>query len=147
MTEWLAANGGLLGWLAFASVVMFVGSLLLVPVLVARIPADYFLRERGAGTRFSRHHPLLRLTLVVVRNLLGGVLLLAGIAMLFLPGQGVLTILIGVMLMDFPWKFELERRIVRTPTVLRSINWLRERASRPPLEVPGVQPATEPGKP
>jgi hypothetical protein len=53
-----------------------------------------------------------------------------------LPGQGVITILIGVMMVDFPGKFLLERRIVQYPSVLRAINWMRTKAHRRPLQVP-----------
>jgi len=58
---------------------------------------------------------------------------LAGIAMLVLPGQGILAILGGIELMDFPGKYRLERWIVSRPAVLRSVNWLRRRMGRPPL--------------
>jgi hypothetical protein len=59
----------------------------------------------------------------------------AGIAMLVLPGQGVLTMLLGVMLMNFPGKYELERQIIQQPTILKALNWMRRRANRPDLIV------------
>jgi len=61
--------------------------------------------------------------------------LVAGIAMLVLPGQGVLTIVIGIMLLDFPGKYRFERSLAARRPVLRSINWLRRRANRPLLHV------------
>jgi hypothetical protein len=67
---------------------------------------------------------------------LGAVFLLAGLAMLFTPGQGLLTILMGIMLLNFPGKQRLELAIVRRPAVLKSINWVRGRAGRPPLQLP-----------
>jgi len=57
------------------------------------------------------------------------------LAMLVLPGQGLLTMFISLMLLDFPGKRRLEQSIVRRPIILRSINWLRERHHRPPLEL------------
>ena len=66
-----------------------------------------------------------------------GVSLGAGIAMLLLPGQGVLTILIGIMLLDFPGKRSLEFWIIRQRGVLKAANWIRRKSNHPPLEVRG----------
>jgi len=60
---------------------------------------------------------------------LGIVLSLPGI-----PGQGVLTILLGIMISDFPGKERLERKIVSYPKVLEALNKLRERFGKPPLQ-------------
>jgi hypothetical protein len=76
------------------------------------------------------------IALWVLRNLLGGALVVAGIAMLVLPGQGILTILIGLLLMDFPGKRRGEIYLLRKRTVARAVNWIRSRAKQPPLELP-----------
>jgi hypothetical protein len=73
--------------------------------------------------------------LITLKNVVGIVLLMAGIVMLFTPGQGILTILLGLSFVDFPGKRGLERRIVGNPVVLDKINSLRARANRPPLEI------------
>ena len=86
--------------------------------------------SRGAGLP-----PVARAFLLVGRNVLGCLLIAAGVAMLVLPGQGVLTILVGTMLVDFPGKRRLERWIVERGPVLRAMNWLRERAGREPFAV------------
>ena len=67
---------------------------------------------------------------------LGVVFILAGLAMIVLPGQGVLTILIGLALTNFPGKYALEQRLVRRPAVSGALNWIRQKAGRPPLEIP-----------
>jgi putative transmembrane protein PGPGW len=72
----------------------------------------------------------------VCKNLVGLAFVLAGVAMLVLPGQGILTIVIGLSLMNFPGKHVLERYIVQQPSILRAINWMRHRAGQPPLKVP-----------
>jgi hypothetical protein len=79
---------------------------------------------------------------VLGKNVLGVVFVLAGIAMLILPGQGVLTILAGIMLLDFPGKRTLECRVVSQPAVLKSINWMRQRAGHAPLVVGRPSTAT-----
>jgi hypothetical protein len=61
---------------------------------------------------------------------------LAGIVMLLIPGQGLLTILIGIALMDFPKKQAFLRRVVARQWVLRSINRIRGRFGRAPLRAP-----------
>jgi hypothetical protein len=137
MLAWFEAHEALLGWMTGASAAMFVASLVMVPWLVARIPADYFTSARRHGRLPSHHGLAVRLALRVGRNLLGYVVLAAGVAMLVLPGQGLLTMLIGIMLVDFPGKYRLERWIIAHGPVLRSINWLRRRAGREPLIVDG----------
>ncbi len=127
--------GEILGWLAAVSALMFAGSLLVIPLVAARIPADYFLSSGRGRTDWRRRHPLLRLFVLIFKNILGLVLLLAGALMLFLPGQGLLTIFLGIMLMDFPRKYSLERYIISRAPVLRGINWLRRRAGVADLEM------------
>lgn len=124
----------LIGLAVAGSVVTLVASALLLPLIVARMPADYFVTKRGGS--FGQAHPALRIAYHGFKNLIGGVLLLAGIAMLVLPGQGLLTILASLSLLDFPGKRALELRIVRLRGISRAIAWLRRRAGRPPLELP-----------
>ncbi len=124
-------------WTLFVfSIVGWVVSPIVIPFILVRLPPHYF-DERYPRTWMENHHPALRWFGRVVKNALGLVLLLAGFAMLVLPGQGVLTILLGVALLDFPGKRQLERRLIALPTVLRTINKLREKFGRPPLTVCG----------
>ena len=135
MTEWIRAHETLLWWLAASSLVTFVGTLIIVPILVVRIPESYFVHEKRHATWRSLH-PVLGVTVLIIKNLLGVVFIAAGLAMLVLPGQGILTLLIGVMLLNFPGKFAMERWLVRHRPVGRTINWLRRKANRPPLRIP-----------
>jgi hypothetical protein len=118
--------------LTVASAIGFVGSLIAIPMILVRLPADYF-DTRTPRHWMKDHHPALRLAGLVVKNVVGIVFLLAGFAMLFLPGQGVLTMLIGISLMDFPKKRELEAKMVGQPTVLGVINSMRQKFGKPPL--------------
>jgi len=133
MNAWLATHQGLLGWLTLVSVVTFVVSLATLPWLVARIPADYFAHRKRQAMPLKQRHPLIRLLLLMGKNLLGTILLTGGVVMLFLPGQGLLTIMMGLLLLDYPGKYTLERRIVRQHSVYSGLNWLRARAGAPPL--------------
>lgn len=105
--------------------------------VLAHMPADYFIDpERRQQKRYLAYFPtVLRPLVPLLKNLLGVVLALLGIAMLVLPGQGLLTLLAGVMLMDFPGKFQCELWLVRRRQLRASVNWLRQRAGEPPIEL------------
>jgi hypothetical protein len=133
---WFVDNEALLWWLAAASAVTFVATLAIVPMLLVRIPPDYFLGKPHRWIGEGRH-PVVRAVWLIVRNLLGAVFIAAGILMLVLPGQGLLTILAGIMLLNFPGKWRLERWLVSHGAVLSAINWLRRRKGRYPLRVDG----------
>jgi hypothetical protein len=139
MVTWMREHEALLWWLGALSLVMFVGTLVVLPLIVARLPADYFARDqRPAGGHASARTP--RLLGLVGKNLFGFVLILAGVAMLVLPGQGILMILIGLVLLDFPGKRALERRLVQQPSVWQAMNWIRAKAHQPALEMPASSP-------
>jgi len=133
--EALFTKDALIG-LTIASVVFFVGTLIAIPFILVRLPAHYF-DERRPRPWMPGHNPILRLLGLIAKNAVGAVFLAVGIALLFLPGQGILTILLGVSLLDFPGKRYCERKIVGLPTVLKAINALREKYGKPPLTVIG----------
>jgi hypothetical protein len=121
-------------WLTVGSLVGFIGTLIAIPFIMVRLPSDYF------DTRVPRHwmkdhHPVLRLIGLIAKNAVGIVFLLAGFAMLFLPGQGILTMLIGISLVDFPGKRLLEAKIVGQATVLQALNAMRAKFDKPPLTI------------
>ena len=128
-------HSSLLSWLAVFSVIAFIGTLVSIPALVIRIPADYFLHEKRPPAGRDNSGSLQHLILTGVKNVIGILLVLAGMVMLVLPGQGLLTILIGLMLMNFPGKYALQRTLVRQKTVLAAVNRLRARADRPPIQI------------
>lgn len=130
--EWLQSHENLLGWMFGLSLASLVLTALLLPVFVVRLPEDYFLatRQELAGRRGVVHW-IAR----AGKNLLGFVFVLAGLAMLLLPGQGLLTLLIGLLLLDFPGKRAIERRLARRPKVLGFLNRIRARRGRGPLRI------------
>jgi hypothetical protein len=64
------------------------------------------------------------------------VLVLLGLVMLVTPGQGILTLLSGLLLMNFPGKYRLEQWLVLRPGILRALNWLRRRRNQPAFDAP-----------
>jgi hypothetical protein len=104
--------------------------------LIVRVPADYCLTTSRPALPMSARHPLLRWALAGAKNLLGALFVAVGIALMFLPGQGLLTLIAGLMIMSYPGKFEFERWLVRRSRVLPAFNWLRGKYGRPPLQLP-----------
>jgi len=122
----------LLGVLLFS--VSFVISLTIVSFIMVKIPPDYFHKDRPRDL-WSDRHPAVRVLGLFAKNVLGVVLVVLGVVMSIpgVPGQGILTILLGIMLLDFPGKRALEHKLVSTPQVLKTINKLRHRFGKPNL--------------
>ena len=134
--EWVRIHEIAFWWIGTLSIATFVGTLIIIPILIVRIPADYFKRKKQKPEPcYKNHYAPICFIGLVFKNLFGIIFVLAGVAMLFLPGQGFITILIGIMMLNFPGKLAMERRIVQQPTVLRAINWVRAKSNRPVLEV------------
>ena len=119
-------------WLAALSIVFFIGTLIAIPFILVRLPADYF-DIRVPRPWMQDHHPVLRVAGHIVKNAVGAVFLIAGFLMLFLPGQGVLTMVIGISMLDFPGKRKIEAKLIGQPTVLNVINSMRKKYGKPPL--------------
>jgi hypothetical protein len=132
---WVSGHQQLLVWAGIISLTVFIFSLLSLPWLVAQIPEDYFLPKKRQPTQWKQLHPVIRLLALMGKNLIGYGLIVAGLLMLFLPGQGILTLVMGLLLVDYPGKFRLERKLVKIPAVLNSLNWLRRKAKKPPLVI------------
>jgi len=128
-------RGGL-WWGIGISVGLAVVSLALATVVVLGWPADRFKGE-GPTHHGKDAHVIVRAFASLGRNLAGVLLVVVGAIMAVpgVPGQGLLTMLIGLTLLSFPGKRRLERRILHVPAVLHAINRLRARFARPPLEL------------
>jgi len=130
--QWLARYEWLLWGLSVLSALMLVISAMVIPALIVRLPHDFYSAERSGlvETGRDRGSRLRRCVIVAIRNVVACILLLAGIAMLFLPGQGLLTILAALAVGDFPGKREIELRLLRLPGILTGVNWIRKRAGK-----------------
>ena len=83
--------------------------------------------------------PFVGLALAILKNLLGLILVILGLIMLVTPGQGVATLLIGFLLMNFPGKFRAEQWLVSRSGVMKGLNWLRLRQDKPPFDEPAAE--------
>ena len=111
-----------------------IGALAVVCVVLVRLPADYF-SAPAARPFLAGRHPLIRRTGMLLKNLSGVVLATLGVVLSLpgIPGPGILTLLVGVMLIDFPEKRRLERWLIGRPMILRTTNRLRRRYGQAPL--------------
>lgn len=122
----------LLGVLLF--LVTFAVSLAIVSFILIRIPANYFRKDHSRAF-LADYNSVIRILGVIGKNLLGVLLVLLGILLSLpgVPGQGILTILLGIMLLDFPGRRRLEHKLVSRPRVFKTINKLRHRFGKPSL--------------
>jgi hypothetical protein len=127
--EALKAHQQLFWLLGLGSIVLLIGTALLIPWLIIVLPADFF--SRAPGKAFGGRHPVVIFALILLRNVLGAVLLVAGIIMLFVPGQGLLTILIALALIDLPGKHTLLLRMMNNRRVRDAANGIRRWAGKP----------------
>jgi len=128
----ITLQSALLSLLVF--VVTFAASLAIVSFVLVKLPATYFKRSHDRKI-LTTHPPIIRVLAIIGKNLLGVVLVIVGILLSLpgVPGQGMLTILLGVMLLDFPGKPRFEYWLVSRPKILQAINKLRHRFSKPAL--------------
>ncbi len=102
----------------------------LIPVLVCRLSSDWFVKNADTFYDALRANPLN----VCIRNFVGIILIGFGVLLLFLPGQGVLTILLGLMVTDLPVRSFVIRYVARRkPVALRFQMWRKTRGY-PPFE-------------
>jgi hypothetical protein len=117
-------------------VLTFVVNLAIVSFILVNLPADHFRKDHGTNFWPGRH-PAIRATGIIGKNILG--VLLVGIGILLsvpgVPGQGLLTILLGIMLLNFPGRRRLEQNLLSRPRVLKTINRLRFRFGKASLEI------------
>lgn len=135
MLDWMNDNGGLMWWMLGVSVLTIVGSVLIAPALIVNMPPDYFTGKKRPEGALEKHHPAIRITLLILKNILGYIFVLAGLAMLALPGQGLITIFLGIILIDFPGKYRFQKWLVCRKPVRKGINWLRRKRGREEMSI------------
>lgn len=136
LLHFLEQNETLLAWSGGVVVVVSLGTIVLTPLLMVRIPPDYFSRPASQEVSQSLFTKMLRFLFLLARNVVGLMLLCIGVILLFLPGQGVLTIFAAVVVMDFPGKRRLESWIVSRKPVWSVVSALRKKCHRPQLIPP-----------
>ena len=134
LTLAIAWSSLLIGALIF--VASFLINLAIVSFILVKLPADYF-SNSGRKKFMAGHNPAVRVAALIGKNILGVLLVALGVVLSLpgVPGQGLLTILLGIMLLDFPGKHRLEQKLLSRPSIVNAINGLRGRFGKPPLEL------------
>ena len=120
----------ILTYLSISSLLMLILSAIGLPWLIGNLPSDFFQQKANPPRR--SFFCTLRL---IVRNLLALLLLIAGVAMLVLPGQGLLCIVMALALSDLPCKWRVMQHLVSTPSLSAVLNWIRQSRGKPPFEL------------
>ncbi len=134
--EWVRQHDTVFYWVGAISLATVIVSFVAVPIVIRRMPYDYFLEDSAGAEEIREDHPVLRILFLIFKNLIGGILAIGGLIMFLTPGQGVLTLLIGLLLMDFPGKRGLEIRLMRLKPVKKAVDWIRSKGEKPPLVLP-----------
>lgn len=116
--------------------VTFVVATGVVSFVVVKLPATYFHPDHDREILKGKN-PAIRWAGIIGKNLGGVLLIVLGVVMSMpgIPGPGLVTILFGVMLVDFPGKRTLEHKIVSRPSVQKTINNLRKRFGKKPIKL------------
>ena len=134
--DWAAGHPILVAQLVLVSLALAVVYAVGVCVAVIHMSPDYFAHKTPAEATWRRRHPFLRLLFRGLKNVAGGGLIMLGLVLLVLPGQGILTVLIGLTFLDFPGKRRLEIWIVQRPSIRHRVDRVRKKAGRPRLILP-----------
>ncbi len=129
---WESLTWGRIAWGALFSVLAIIASYGLIVIGMIKIPADYFSSQYVKKSNEDKHFSV-RWGALIIKNAIGFLLIIAGIIMIFTPGPGVPTILLGLIMMDIPGKRPLEAKLIQRPMVLSAVNDLRAKYNKPPL--------------
>ena len=122
-------------WVSIGSGIALLLSAIAILFVIVQLPADYLFNDQRKTWLDMQPAPV-RTVLRVVKNGLGVVLLVLGVIMLILPGQGILSIMLGLSLVDFSGRRSTLCRLIRRPKVIQSMNRIRMKFNRPPLAIP-----------
>lgn len=125
----------------FTTTLLSIAYFIFIGYIIAHLDKRYFVQKQTVEKNVtSSALPLNSLTkskiilIRVAKTLLGFCLLISGIIMLVLPGQGLLTIVVGLSLLPFPGKNKLEKYLLARQSVRSSLNWIRVKAKKEPFE-------------
>ncbi len=118
-------------WITIGSFALSIIGVWVVWWLILQLNPDHFVKEDDPSP--LDRHPAFHMFLKIMRNLIGLLIILAGTAMLVLPGQGLLTIILGFSLTSFPGRRHFVNWLLEQKAVRRTMNWMRRKAHKEPL--------------
>ena len=121
---------------AIVFLLTFFGTIAIVAFVIVRLPQDYF--RPGVARPFMLDWPWpLRWLGLLAKNALGILVIAIGVVLSLpgMPGQGILMMMLGLMLLDIPGKKTIIQLIARKPRIITAINRLRARYGKAPLKI------------
>ena len=133
-SDWISDYNQIIQWAGIVSVFLFFLSLFLLRYVILRLPEDYFI----TASSISKSHPKSpqKIIVRVAKNAVGVLLTICGIILLFTPGQGMITILIGLCLIDLAIVNQFKKKIINNSQVQKALNWIRTKKSVKPFNFP-----------
>ena len=116
--------------IGFISIIFFIINLLLIPFFISLIPVNYFINSQKDKLKIKN---LFNSILFIIKNIFGLILLLAGFIMLFTPGQGIFSMILGLFFVDFPNKHKLKKIVINHKPTFKALNYLRAKFNKPPF--------------
>lgn len=132
--SWLDQYKLLFSSFAILGVLLLVISLVATPWLISRLPNDYLIK---AGLR-EKPRGFIRTVIYCVRAVIGLILVILGFVLMLTPGPGLVVLIVGISLAEFPGKERLLVSIATQPSVLKSLNWMRTRRGKQPFDYPST---------
>ena len=133
-SDWIRDNDQLIQWVGIVSIVLFFLSLFLLRYVILRLPEDYFIKVSSISKSNSKS--LKKIIVRIAKNALGFLLTISGIILLFTPGQGMITILIGLCLIDLAFVNQWKKKMIYNSKVQKALNWIRSKKSVKPFNFP-----------
>ncbi len=133
MEQWISKDTLL--WVSTLSGVGFLAMVIVIPWLIVRMPADYFSHPQRYNW-LDRKPSMIRIPIRILKNLLAIVLVIVGVLMFLTPASGLFPLLLGFALADVPGKSKLQAWILGRKTIQKSMNWLRRKFHRKPVQMP-----------
>jgi len=117
--------------ISIISGVLFIASIIFIPTFIKKMPVDYFINKSYHQIKINSFKDFI---IFSIKNIIGFILVLAGIIMLFTPGQGIISIIIGLFLMQFKGKYKLEKKLINNDISFKALNWIRAKRNKPPFK-------------
>ncbi len=132
--DYIIFNWNIIFWGMAALLLSFaLGTMVLIAV-VATLPPT-FLQTPDSSLGGTPANPVLSWVRRIGKNFIGLLVMAFGLVLALpgVPGPGLPIVLVGLMLVDFPGKQRLLKKLLSVPGVLGGINALRVRLGKPPL--------------
>ena len=137
LLNWIETHRSVLVWAGFFSLITVVITAVSVPFIINLLSEDYFVREKRRSSLKTPSQYVFFTVTMVFKNLIGVLLFFSGFLMLFVPGQGLITIFISLLFIDYPGKWKLQKTVVRNRKIYSVLNWIRRKGGKKEFRIPG----------